>query len=81
MRVMAGTQRQPVRCDQLQGTIGESVSCAVYWRRPSPCRDLGASYEHGQVSEQCDRARAHYGLPPLTADDWSHVRAASKVES
>ena len=60
----------PMRCVALAGVVGEHVHCTVYARRPSPCRDLGAAWEHGQPSPQCDRARAKHGLPALTPADW-----------
>ena len=68
--VMRGTRAAPVRCTALRGAIGDAVHCAVYAQRPSPCRDLQASGEHGVASPQCDRARALHGLPALTAADW-----------
>lgn len=72
---MRGTFAQPVRCIALQGTVGAATGCAIYAQRPSPCRDLDASWEHGVHSPQCDRARARHGLAPLTADDWAHAAA------
>ena len=60
----------PMRCVALAGVVGEHVHCTVYARRPSPCRDLGAAWEDGQPSPQCDRARAKHGLPALTPADW-----------
>lgn len=47
------------------GEIGQSVSCAIYLDRPSPCREFDQSGENGVRNEACDRARARYGLPPL----------------
>ena len=73
LRVMRGTQTQPIRCHQLQGRIGETVMCVIYQQRPSPCRDLWPSFEHGQPNEQCDRARKHHGLSPLTESDWEFL--------
>ena len=62
---MAGTQRQPPRCVALEGTVGRAAACSIYAERPSPCRELQASWVDGARSERCDRARAAHGLPPL----------------
>ena len=61
----------PVRCIALEGTVGEKVHCRIYASRPAPCRELGAAWEHGQPSPQCDRARAVHGLPPLAPSHWA----------
>jgi hypothetical protein len=63
--VMRGTERQPPRCVALQGEIGTAVRCAIHALRPSPCRELQASWVDGVHNERCDRARAAHGLPPL----------------
>lgn len=60
-----------VRCAALAGTIGVAASCSIYASRPPPCRDLGAAWEHGEPSPQCDRARVHHGLAPLVPADWA----------
>lgn len=67
---MLGTDQPQPRCVALAGTPGCAVSCSIYARRPSPCRELGASYEDGKPSDQCDRARIRHGMLPLTAADW-----------
>ncbi|MBX5461707.1 MAG: YkgJ family cysteine cluster protein [Steroidobacteraceae bacterium] len=59
LAAMAGTHRPAPRCHALQGTIGKCVSCLVYSRRPSPCRELQPA------DEKCNRARANHGLSPL----------------
>lgn len=59
---MAGTAAHPVRCAALVGDIGQDVSCAIYDRRSSTCREFGDDLE------RCDRARARHGLPPLDGD-------------
>lgn len=69
--VMRGTYAAPVRCVALAGRVGASVHCTIYPRRPSPCRDLRASWEDGRPSPQCDRARASHGLPALVPADWA----------
>jgi drug/metabolite transporter (DMT)-like permease len=37
---MRGTATAPMRCVALRGTLGSSVSCAIYEFRPSACRDF-----------------------------------------
>ncbi|PWC09635.1 zinc/iron-chelating domain-containing protein [Brenneria roseae subsp. americana] len=65
LRCMEGTNSKKPYCAALAGKIGESVSCSIYADRPSPCREFMQSGENGQINDACDRARAHYGLPPL----------------
>lgn len=60
-----------MRCLSLEGTIGKSVGCKIYDRRPSPCRNFKASYEDGFHNQRCDEARANMGLPPLSPIDFS----------
>jgi Fe-S-cluster containining protein len=60
-----------MRCVALAGVVGQATHCTIYAARPSPCRELGAAWEHGAPSPQCDRARAVHGLPPLTPESWS----------
>lgn len=69
-RMMKGTGRMPPRCIALEGEIGKSVYCSIYARRPSICRAVEASYANGVPSEQCDKARIAFGLPPLTPESW-----------
>ena len=57
---MRGTGERHGRCLALEGEIGKSVSCRIYERRSSVCR------EFGHEADRCDRARAFHGLPPLT---------------
>jgi Fe-S-cluster containining protein len=64
--VMRGTEQPSPRCVALEGTIGKSVRCAIHPLRPSPCREFQASWIDGAHNERCDRARAAYGLPPLS---------------
>ncbi|MCB8967258.1 MAG: YkgJ family cysteine cluster protein [Ardenticatenaceae bacterium] len=67
--VMKGTQHYPVRCVALDGQVKGCVRCTIYENRPSPCRDLQVSWVDGTPSEQCDRARLAWGLPPLRPED------------
>ena len=70
---MRGTLVEPIRCIGLRGVVGAAVHCDVYASRPSPCRELHASWEHGVASPQCDRARTRHGLPPLRPADWTRA--------
>lgn len=58
-RCMKGTDTYAPRCIALQGTVGEGVSCSIYAHRPSPCHEVQVG------DDQCQRARAKHGLPPL----------------
>lgn len=67
--VMRGTRDRPARCVALEGEIGGCVRCTIYPARPSPCRDLQPSWADGAPNDQCDRARAAWGLRPLQPAD------------
>jgi len=67
---MRGTWQARPRCVALIGEVGGRVGCGIYERRPSPCRELRASWEHGALDPQCDRARSAHSLAPLTPADW-----------
>ncbi len=58
------------KCVALTGEIGKNVACSIYENRSSSCRDFGASFEDGIHNERCDKARAIFGLEPLTRADW-----------
>lgn len=58
-RCMKGTDTYAPHCIALQGTVGECVRCTIYERRPSPCHEVQVA------DDQCQRARAAHGLPPL----------------
>ncbi len=62
---LKGTDYARPRCRALVGTIGESVQCAIYAERPSPCREFGARAVIGVFEDACHRARSRNGLPPL----------------
>lgn len=55
LRLAAAPRGQQV-CAALEGRLGERVACAVYPRRPGPCRHLEAG------SDACRLARAEAGL-------------------
>lgn len=67
---LSGTNQKQPRCAALEGAIGAGTRCAIYSRRPTPCRELQASWSQGEANERCDKARAAWGLPPLTRADW-----------
>lgn len=69
------------RCVALSGTIGQEARCTMYGRRPSVCRELTPAWEDGRASPQCDRARARFGLPPLTPADWEVPPAVTTTAS
>lgn len=58
---MRGTDHLPARCAALTGQLGQSVACAIYEWRPSPCREFEAG------SDACHNARRRHGLPALAA--------------
>ena len=71
--VMRGTSHANARCIALDADIGRYSRCSIHPLRPSACREVGASWEHGGVSAQCDRARIAHGLLLLTPTDWIEV--------
>lgn len=74
---MRGTWAQRPHCIALEGTLGESVRCGIYARRPSVCRDVEPSWENGNSSAQCDNSRMAHGLEPLTPQDWIDFAAVN----
>lgn len=67
-RVMRGTNAPRPRCIALEGEVGHCVSCTIYPHRPTPCRDFPVSWSHGEINEECDKARSAWGLPPITRE-------------
>jgi len=63
---MRGTEKRPIRCDALKGVIGQNVHCSIYDLRPTCCRQFLSSWEDNGVNSQCNRARATYGLVPIS---------------
>lgn len=64
-RMMKRTPAPELRCLALRGDPGVRVSCDIYERRPSVCREFPVSFENGAAEPRCDRARARHDLPPL----------------
>jgi len=56
---------QPGRCIALEGSVGESVRCTIYDRRPAACRDFAPLSALGMGDEACDEARRRHGMRPL----------------
>jgi Predicted Fe-S-cluster oxidoreductase len=69
-RVMLGTSQAKPRCVALEAEIGTHSRCTIHARRPAACAALAASWEYGEASAQCDRARAAHGLPALQPSAW-----------
>ncbi len=67
---MKGTRAASPRCVALMGIIGKQVHCAIYTRRASVCREFNPSWQDGLPNERCDRARAQWGLAPLSPHTW-----------
>lgn len=78
-RVMKGTNQVRPRCIALAGTIGEKVTCTIYEDRPSPCRAFSVSWENGIHNPDCDRARAVYGLVPVTPEMLQVVESGERL--
>ncbi len=53
---LRGTDHSPPRCAALYGKIGESIQCAVYEFRPSPCKEFEAG------SAACLQARQRHHI-------------------
>ncbi|MFH1214912.1 MAG: YkgJ family cysteine cluster protein [Pseudomonadota bacterium] len=69
--VMKGSNDVSPRCVVLMGIIGKKVHCGIYEKRASVCRDFQPSWLDGVYNARCDRARAHWGLAPLTPEIWT----------
>jgi len=72
-RAMLGTSQTQPRCVALDAEIGRRSRCTIHAHRPSTCAAVAASWESGEPSAQCDRARLAHGLPVLTRADWATV--------
>ncbi len=54
------------RCVALRGTPGGRVSCKIYDRRPSTCRNFEPAWQAGSTDNRCNESRALLGFPPLS---------------
>lgn len=77
-RAMRGTSQAQPRCIALDADIGRYSRCTIHDRRPSVCAAVPASYEFGEASAQCEKARIAHGLPALTPEDWAGVSDAER---
>lgn len=64
-RMMKRTPPPELRCIALRGVPGLRVSCGIYGRRPSVCREFPMSFGNGIEEPRCAQARARHGMPPL----------------
>jgi len=63
---MKGTEAGHGRCIALHGAVGEpGVRCAIYDRRPTPCREYRVWLDDGTPNPDCQRLRRAIGLAPL----------------
>lgn len=69
-QVMKGTDQEIPVCGAFKGEVGVGGICSIYENRPGCCRDFKASYEDGERSESCERARAGKGLRALEPADY-----------
>jgi Fe-S-cluster containining protein len=53
------------RCAALTGEVGAAVACAVYAARPLVCRECQPG------DPECQIARRHHGLPPVTRAEFA----------
>jgi Fe-S-cluster containining protein len=67
---MRGTGGGNPRCIALKGFIGGAVSCSIYEKRASICREFDPSWQNNIPNLRCDKARAAWGLAPLTRESW-----------
>jgi uncharacterized protein len=77
-RAMRGTNQAQPYCVALEADIGRYSRCTIHDRRPTTCALVAASFEFGERSAQCDKARLAHGLPVLQEDDWRGVSDAER---
>ncbi|HTZ40192.1 MAG TPA: YkgJ family cysteine cluster protein [Syntrophales bacterium] len=53
------------RCIALHGAPGHRVSCTIYTRRPSVCRNFEPAWQGVSGDNRCNESRARLGLPPI----------------
>ncbi|MBN1287873.1 MAG: YkgJ family cysteine cluster protein [Anaerolineae bacterium] len=54
---MGTNQKQP-RCVALGGEMGAAVYCAIYERRPTPCREFGVTWKTASCASRRTNWRA-----------------------
>ena len=57
----------PGRCIALEGTVGVTVECTIYEKRPSACSEFAPMSALGLGDAACYEARRRHGLAPLRA--------------
>jgi len=77
--VMKRSNGPKPRCLALMGFIGKKVHCSIYAQRASVCRDFPAAWENGVHNDRCDKARAAWGLFPLTPEIWHQPEGFPKA--
>lgn len=61
-----GTEYGRGRCVALTGNSSDcSISCAIYDKRPSPCREFPVYMEDGTINPECNKVRKLKGLKSL----------------
>jgi Fe-S-cluster containining protein len=71
---MKGTNQKHSHCIALQGEVGQRVFCSIYDKRSTTCREFGIEWDRGVLHfnpddlEQCMKARAAWGLPPISLE-------------
>jgi uncharacterized protein len=76
---MKGTGGTNPRCIALNGFIGRRVSCSIYERRASVCREFEPAWQNHAANPRCDKARAAWGLAPLNPESWIDPRNFPKA--
>lgn len=76
---MKGTGLSSPRCIALDGFIGRRVSCSIYERRASVCREFEPSWQNNTANPRCDKAREAWGLAPLKPESWIDPRNFPKA--
>jgi hypothetical protein len=76
---MKGTGGTTPRCIALNGFIGRRVSCSIYERRASVCREFEPAWQNNTANPRCDKARAAWGLAPLKPESWIDPRNFPKA--
>ena len=71
---MKGTESGNGQCVALEGKVGKGVSCSIYDKRPSPCREFEAWEADGSPNPDCQRLRVKHGLPELV-----HLRTDKRI--
>jgi Fe-S-cluster containining protein len=77
--VMKGSGGESPRCIAMKGFIGRKVSCSIYEKRPSVCREFEPSWQNTTPNPRCDMARLAWDLEPLKPESWLDPRNFPKA--